>query len=116
MILHLTSDLMATSELKATARSFDTNVVVVSTVEKAIEKLTEKTQLLVIDLQTSRLDLGAFLEQISNAYAGPIIAYAQHVHDELLETAKGLGIKQVLTRGQFSASVAAILERIVSAS
>ena len=60
-------------------------------------------QFLVIDLQTDGLNLDELeqgLNQIDESQRPTTVAYAQHVHADLLDKAQSLPNTRVLTRGQ----------------
>ena len=73
MILHLTSDLMATSGLKSVARQKGVTTKVVMSPKQLSFEQDEPVRLLVIDLQTNGLDVETFMGELRANYQGPVI-------------------------------------------
>lgn len=114
MVVILTGDLMIASTADSFGRQHEVSVSQTSKAEKALEIIDEsRPHVLLVDLQTSNLDVGQLGEKISalpDSIAPLTIAYAQHVHVELLSQAKAAGFDQVLTRGQLNSQLARIIE------
>ena len=103
MIVILTQDLMMTSAVSAVSRSRSLDFKSASGIDRVIKLVAEnQVSTLFVDLQLPDLDLQALMAGLtgSNPKCPQVIAYAQHVHVELLARARQLGIEQVLTRGQ----------------
>ena len=103
MIIHVTSGLMATSALTAAAREVGIEVKLAMNDRKLLKLLnSEQVDLVVIDLQTKGLNVAEAVVQIKEVSKSRIIAYAQHVYEDLLNDANQLEIDAVMTRGQFT--------------
>lgn len=80
-----------------------------------IERLqNQPVDVLVLDLEASDLDLPAIGGVIHTTGRPLTVAYAPHVAVERLQAATEAGFAAVLTRGQASSQLAAILERVVA--
>ncbi len=104
MFVILTNDLMIQSSASAAARSQGATMVGVSSMDSAIDKIESGTAFaLFINLQTPGLVLDELVARLVQLPKRPtVVAFAQHVEDELLALAKTAVFDQVLTRGQFS--------------
>lgn len=114
MVVILTGDLMIASTANSFGQQHQVAVSQTSKAEKALEIIDEsRPHVLLVDLQTSNLDVGQLGEKISSladSVAPLTIAYAQHVYVDLLEEAKSAGFDQVLTRGQLNSQLGRIIE------
>ncbi|MFK7768819.1 MAG: hypothetical protein AB8B55_16485 [Mariniblastus sp.] len=113
MIVFLTQDLMMSSNASSHAREHEKKLKTVGSVASALKVIQEKRpHLLLVDLQTPGLsveELGNEIRELPDSVCPLSIAYAQHVHVELLEQAKAGGFDQVLTRGQMNSQVGQII-------
>ena len=111
MIVHVTSGLMATSALSATANQVGVDVKLAMNDRKLMKLLDEgPVKLIVVDLQTKGMDVSELVSQVREKAAGvSMIAYAQHVHEDLLAEAQQLGFDSVMTRGQFTRELPGIV-------
>lgn len=113
MILLLTHDLMMTSNVSIAARQRGISFRSVRTIEKALIMLEEgNVEILLIDLQTPDFilpDLQHGLQELATVSPPKTIAFAQHVFPDLLKQARSCGFDQVLTRGQFTEQIAALI-------
>lgn len=115
MIIHLTSDLMATSGLTAAARAKDLPVKLVTNPKKVAEVIeNNRVALLIIDLQTNGLDIREFVGALPTTTHVPLLAYAQHVREQLINEAEESGIENVMSRGQFQRALADIVAKAAS--
>ena len=113
MVVHITQDLMMSSNASAAARAAGHKFKFVASWERADHFIREnEVQFLIIDLQTSGIDI----EQIANGLAAidesqrpKTIAYAQHVEVELLAAAQSASFDRVLTRGQAHSGMTQLL-------
>lgn len=112
-IVCLSSDLMMTGKISSLARTKNIPCAIVGSVEKlasATESM-DSNMLWLVDLQRCGNDFESIV-----AFAAPhldrvaLVGYAQHVHPELLDSAKAAGFIKVLTRGQFDRQIPAIIE------
>ncbi|MDG1875578.1 MAG: hypothetical protein P8J27_16830 [Mariniblastus sp.] len=104
---------MMSSNASSHAREKKVKFKTATSAEKAIEIIeADRPHLLLIDLQTPGLNVEAFgteIKGLADAVCPLTIAYAQHVHVELLEQAKTAGFDQVMTRGQVNSRIANII-------
>ncbi len=113
MIIHLTSGLMATSALAATARNIGVDVNLAMNDRKLMKLLaTEPVKLVIVDLQTKGLNVAELVSQVREVSDVRMIAYAQHVYEDLILEAQQLDFETVMTRGQFTRELANILAAV----
>lgn len=104
MVVHITQDLMMSSNASLAARQAGLKFKFVASWDRAKHFIdSNDVKFLLIDLQTVALDL----EELESGLAGlekdsrpTIYAYAQHVEVDVLEKANSMEIDQVMTRGQ----------------
>ena len=113
MVLHITEDLMMSSNASSAARAAGHKFKFVASWERASHFISEnEIKYLVIDLQTAGLDLDeikAGLESLQSR--PPTLAYAQHVEVNLLDKANQCGFDHVMTRGQAHHRLSEILSQ-----
>lgn len=113
MILILTEDLMMASSVSAAARQIEQPFKSVRSIEKVLTLAeVETVSVLLVDLQIGGLEIaaaGAAIQSLPVEKRPRCIAYAQHVHVDLLTAARSAGFDQVLTRGQVSGGIAELL-------
>ena len=108
MIVLISEDLMMSSTISSAVRANGGTFRYVKSVDRANVKLEgENCELLLVDLQVNDLDWEA-LETLVAAVPRSI-AYAQHVNIEGLHKGRQLSFDQVLTRGQFHASIVEVI-------
>jgi CheY-like chemotaxis protein len=102
-------DLFFRAKVLETARSLSVQVEVARDADEILQQVrTEKPRLVLMDLQARALqplDTLVALEGI------PVVGFLAHEETELREQAVAAGCSEVLTKGQFSASLPAILRR-----
>ncbi len=102
-----------TSNVSIAARQREIPFRSVRTIKKALMMLEEgMVEILLIDLQTPDFnlpDLQNGLLKLNSANSPKTIAFAQHVFPDLLKQARSCGFDQVLTRGQFTKQIAALI-------
>lgn len=115
MIFHLNHDLLLASSVRATATAVGQTVQFGRQLDELAAAIAGgKLTRILIDLQTPGLDLDRLRELVSQPGVPPVVMYAQHVNESLLEYADGLasgtemGVT-VMTRGQFSRSLAELM-------
>lgn len=112
MILLISEDLMMSSTVSAAVREHEGTFRFVKSIERAEVKLDgQSCEMLLVDLQAAGLDwdaLPALIAKVPRA-----IAYAQHVNVDVLRRGAGLGFEKVLTRGQFFAGAAGIVDDVL---
>jgi CheY-like chemotaxis protein len=113
-VLLVSPDLFLGSRIRGTVESQGRSLSVASTGHAAAERLDAGNyRLVLIDLQTPGLDL-TDLRQRRTARGEPaFVAYGPHVQAPLLRAARAAGCDEVLTRGQFDASIRDVLNRFL---
>jgi DNA-binding response OmpR family regulator len=113
MIFHLNNDLMLSSAVRAAATQSGVSLQFSRSLEELATALqTGRLTKVLVDLQTPGLDLTRLQELVTQPGLPPVVMYAQHVNEDLLDFANSLSGVSVMTRGQFSRSVT----QLVSAS
>lgn len=105
-------DLFFSSKVSGTARQLGIDVRIANSRETALEYAVRGADLLLIDLDASTLDgVGLVDELLSLKLPRPprLVAFASHVHSDLLEAARSAGCDQVLTRGALAANMPQVL-------
>jgi hypothetical protein len=112
LVVLLSGDLMSASRIEGAARLAGASYQMVGNVDAAVEAcMANPAALVLVDLTTRSLDIASLVE-CARALAGArptIIAYGPHVHEAVLAAADAAGCDQVLSRGQFMASVDALI-------
>jgi DNA-binding response OmpR family regulator len=111
-VVLLSSDLTVLPRVESTASRYGNAVRIASTSSQAIDFCnSEKAGLLIVDLATPSLDIGAVVNlSKSNAASAPrIVAFGPHVHEDKLAAAQVAGCDLVVSRGQFFSQLEAIL-------
>lgn len=110
MIFHLNNDLMLSSTVRAAAAQSAAVVRFSRSLDDLATALpTGQLTKILIDLQTPGLDLDRLQQLVSQPATPPVVMYAQHVNQELLDFAAGLPGVSVMTRGQFSRAVPTVV-------
>lgn len=106
MIFHLNNDLMLSSSVRAAGTQSGILIQFSRSLDD-LEAALQGGQLtkVLVDLQTPGLDLPRLNTIVSQPGRPPVVMYAQHVNEDLLDFAKSLPGVSVMTRGQFSRSV-----------
>jgi CheY-like chemotaxis protein len=113
MILVVADDLLFRSKISTTAKSLGVVVRAATTPEAAVERAREdRPTLVLIDLDGQRPQPFAVLEEFSRdatLQTLPTVGFVSHVHADLVQRARALGIGTVLARSAFVAQLPAIL-------
>jgi CheY-like chemotaxis protein len=113
MILALIDDLMFRSKISAAAKGVGVTLGVAGSPEALLERAgTERPSVILIDLDGQRtrpLDAIQRLTADPGLSAIPTVGFVSHVHGELIQQARALGIGEVMARGAFAANLPAIL-------
>ena len=112
--LLLSQDLLISSQITGKARQLGIEIDVIG----STKQLAERSQLK--DYRVLFVDLGTD-ESIAEVVAAlpieqqiAVVAYGSHVHTIKLEAARQAGCDEVMSRGQFSATFAEVLQRYVT--
>lgn len=112
--IYLTTDLMFSSRVVGAARQFGESIAVVGSTAALVERCgAETVPLVILDLSLPGLrpaELVAQLRSLPNP-PGAIVAYAPHVHENLLAAAVEAGCTETLSRGQFNGQIDRILKQ-----
>ena len=113
-ILILTKDLMMQSSASAAARDAGYRLRACGSVGRLTERLVEEAPIagIFVDLQTPELSMEELAQALDIDQAPSTIAFAQHVEEELLANAKIDCIDAILTRGQFSRELPALVGKL----
>ena len=108
--LLVSPDLFFTSRITGTAASVGLSVSVAPNGVSAAEMLGRKAYCCVlVDLAAPGLNVAELLAAFDPATRPRVVAFGPHVHDLRLREAEEAGCDEVLTRGQFSASLVDVL-------
>lgn len=114
MVVHITEDLMMSSNASLAAREAGHKFKFVASWDRARHFIENNdVQFLIVDLQTTGLDLDEVqlgLSQLDSGRCPRILAYAQHVEEKLLERASAMQFERVMTRGQAHHSLKELLK------
>ena len=104
-------DLFFRSRVLETAKALSVTVEVARDADEVLQKVrAEKPRLVLMDLQAAALQP---LETLRSLMGVPVIGFLAHEQTELREQALAAGCTEVLTKGQFSAQLPALLGRAV---
>ncbi len=110
-VLLVSADLFLGSRVRGAAEAAGRSIDVAASGDAAISRLIAgHYRLVLIDLETPGLDIGALRQSCGER---PVVAYGPHVRVPLLTSARQAGCNEVLTRGQFDASMHEVLARDV---
>ena len=113
MILVVADDLLFRSKISTTAKSLGVTVRAATTPDAAVERAREdKPTLVLLDLDGQRPAPFEVLERFRadpSLAALPTVGFVSHVHADLVQRARSLGIGTVLARSAFVAQLAALL-------
>jgi DNA-binding NarL/FixJ family response regulator len=109
-IIFLSSDLMFSSRVLASAKTMGTPLQLVSDQATLSQVVKPDCTLVIVDLSLGGLDLPAVIAEVRGAaQLAQILAYGAHVDEEALAAARQAGCDQVLSRGQFHKHYAELL-------
>jgi len=112
-ILAAVDDFLFRSKIRAVAKHVNAEVVFVQTAAEILAQARAvKPALLIFDLNSQKADAVATIAAVkADAALSGIrtIAFASHVHVDLIAAAKEAGADQVLARSQFAGNLAGIL-------
>lgn len=110
-VLFVSGDLFIGSRVRGAIESRGWTLDVVGSGALAVERLQSggAYRLVLVDLETPGLRIDE-LVAARNEPQPPLIAYGPHVHEQRLDAARRAGCDQVLTRGQFDATLPQLLD------
>lgn len=110
-VLAAIPDLFFRSRVLETAKQLSVTVEIARDADEVLQKVrAEKPRLVLMDLMAAALQP---LETIPTLQGIPVIGFLAHEQVDLREKALAAGCAEVLTKGQFSASLPQILQRCV---
>jgi|ERR1043166_1380965 CheY-like chemotaxis protein len=102
-------DLFFRAKVLETAKALAVDVEVARDADEVVQKIrAEKPQLILLDLQAAALQPFEMLQSLQGI---PVVGFLAHEQVDLRAKALAAGCGEVLTKGQFSASLPAILKR-----
>lgn len=102
-------DLFFRSKVLETAKTLSISLAVARDSNELLQEVrVEKPRLILMDLQAAALQP---IETLSSLQGIPVVGFLAHERVDLREKALAAGCSEVLTKGQFSASLPAILSR-----
>ncbi len=108
-VLFLSPDLMFSSRVTSTVKQLGGDCRVAPTLGRALDLMdSEPICLVVVDLESPGVEIAAIAEEAGKKEI-PVVAYASHVREQLLESARNAGAAEVHPRSRFSSRMAAIL-------
>jgi len=117
MLLTITNDLLVTSPVAHAARQAGISFQTVAPTGISAAQWDSAPVLVLLDLNSANqvAEVVATIRE-SIGELVPIIAFGPHVHGDKLQAARDAGCTQVLTRGQFHASVAKLVAEMAGGS
>ena len=111
MVLAAVDDLLFSSKIRATAKQIGVDVTFARTPDEILARARElKPSLAIFDLNSGKTDPVRVIGLLkAEASAVRTIAFASHVHVDLIEAARHAGADEVLPRSAFAARLADIL-------
>lgn len=110
-VLAAVPDLFFRSKVLAAAQALSVSLDIARDADEVLKSVREeKPALILMDLQASALQP---LETIASLQGIPVVGFLAHEAVELRERALAAGCSQVLTKGQFSASLPALLKSVL---
>jgi CheY-like chemotaxis protein len=111
LVIAAVPDLFFRSKILETARALSVTLAVARDSNELLERLRlEKPRLVVLDLQSPAVRA---IETLPALQGIPTVGFLAHEEVELREKALVAGCSEVLTKGQFSASLPALLQRVL---
>lgn len=110
-ILAAVDDFLFRSKIRAVAKHVNAQIAFAQTPDEILAQAeTTKPALVIFDLNSQKSDAVATIAALKQR-AGDVrvIAFASHVHVELIDAARKAGADQVLARSQFAGNLADIL-------
>ena len=113
MVLAAVDDLLFSSKIRATAKAAGVELAFARSPQEILEQArTQKPSLVIFDLNSGKTDPVATIAALKADPALATIrtlAFASHVHTDLIASARKAGADQVLPRSAFAANLAELL-------
>ena len=110
MVLAAVDDLLFSSKIRATARQAGVEIAFARSPEEILARVRElKPSLAIFDLNSGKTDPVRVIGLLKAENPVRTIAFASHVHVDLIDAAKRAGADEVLPRSAFAARLADIL-------
>ena len=113
MVLAAVDDLLFSSKIRATAKAAGVELTFARSPQEILEQArTQKPSLVIFDLNSGKTDPVATIAALKADPALATIrtlAFASHVHTDLIASARKAGADQVLPRSAFAANLAELL-------
>ena len=110
MILAAVDDLLFSSKIRATAKQIGVEVAFARSPEDILTQVRDlKPSLAIFDLNSTKTDPVRVIGLVKAESAVRTIAFASHVHVDLINAARSAGADEVLPRSAFAAHLADIL-------
>ena len=109
-VLFLCPNLMFASRVSGAANTLKIPLQVLSNPGELASKLTAETQLVIVDLGQSGLDVPQIVALVRDkSPSAKIVAFGSHVHVESLAAARAAGCDEVLPNSQFDRTYVELL-------
>jgi DNA-binding NarL/FixJ family response regulator len=113
MVLAAVDDLLFSSKIRTTAKQAGVELTFARSPQEILDQAKAlKPSLILFDLNSAKTDPVATISALkADASLGQsrVLAFASHVHTELIASARNAGADQVLPRSAFAANLAEIL-------
>lgn len=109
-VVFLSDDLMFAPRVSAQAQEAGWQLRAAVSPASAVALIqADAPRLLIVDLETTGLDVAVLLSQLPVPNRPPVLAFGPHVHHQRLESARQAGCDLVVSRGRFSAELPGLL-------
>jgi len=109
-ILAAVDDLLFRSKIRAVAKHVNAEIAFAQVPDEILaQALATNPSLVIVDLNSQKSDPVATIAALNQASGVRVVAFASHVHVELIDAARKAGADRVLARSQFAGHLAEIL-------
>ena len=109
-IVFLSDDLMFAPRVSGQAQAAGWRLREAGSTSVALDLVkAESPRLLIVDLETSGLNISELISQLDSTNRPSLLAFGPHVHLARLESARQAGCDHVVSRGRFSSELASLL-------
>ncbi|MCH2590865.1 MAG: hypothetical protein MK004_20520 [Planctomycetales bacterium] len=114
-VVFLSDDLMFAPRVSGAVLSAGWTLREVGTPAAAIASTeTDTPRLLIVDLETTALDIQGLLSNLPDASRPSVLAFGPHVQHQRLDAAREAGCNMVVSRGRFSSDLPALLSEFLT--